>query len=111
MHHPTTPDGRYFVPKGRLWRCSDPSLPESTRLALVQELMTARRGVKSALASRSEQELARARRAVHAAKVALGERGAPWWGADEPDLNRRRIGDTPYADWWRDRAPVDNTRP
>ena len=82
----------------------NPSLPEPTRLALVKELMTARRGVKDALAAGNEQDLARARRAVHAAKVALGERGAPWWGADEPDLNRRRVCDSPYAEWWRERA-------
>jgi hypothetical protein len=37
--YPVTPDGRYFVVRGRLWRCSDPSLDEGTRQALVGELM------------------------------------------------------------------------
>ena len=29
--YPTTPDGRYFVVRGRLWRCSNPNLPEGDR--------------------------------------------------------------------------------
>lgn len=39
----TTPDGRYLVVRGRLWRCSDPRLPETERDDLVHELMSARR--------------------------------------------------------------------
>ena len=35
--YPVTPDGRYFVVRGRLWRCSDPSLPPDRREALVRE--------------------------------------------------------------------------
>lgn len=111
MQYPTTPDGRYFVHGDRLWRCSDPSLPESKRVALVQELMNARRAVKDALASGVEHDLARARRAVHTAKVALGERGAPWWGEAEPDFNRRRVCDTPYAAWWQERSVADGRHP
>lgn len=34
--YPTTPDGRYFVVKGRLWRCSNPSLDEDVRQRLVR---------------------------------------------------------------------------
>jgi hypothetical protein len=30
-HHPVTPDGRYFVVAGRLWRMSDPTLDPATR--------------------------------------------------------------------------------
>nr|CUT16714.1 hypothetical protein CDS [Bradyrhizobium sp.] len=26
LQHPVTPDGRYFVVRGRLWRMSDPDL-------------------------------------------------------------------------------------
>ena len=37
--YPDTPDGRYFVVKGRLWRRSNPAVDEVTRAALVQELM------------------------------------------------------------------------
>ena len=47
--HPTTPDGRYFVVRGRLWRCSDPSLPPDRRAELIHELMDARRRVGAAL--------------------------------------------------------------
>jgi hypothetical protein len=36
---------------------------------------------------------------VHAAKVALGERGPVWWADGAPDLNRRLVRNTPYADW------------
>ncbi|WP_275066506.1 hypothetical protein [Acidisarcina polymorpha] len=33
--YPVTPDGRYFVVKGRLWRCTNPSLPPEVRQRLV----------------------------------------------------------------------------
>lgn len=49
--NPVTPDGRYFVVKGQLWRCSNPSLKEDVRQSLVDELMAARREVKKAKAS------------------------------------------------------------
>lgn len=45
MDYPVTPDGRYFVVRGRLWRMSNPSLHPDTRDRLVKELMTARRVV------------------------------------------------------------------
>jgi len=64
-------DGRYIVVDGRRWRASDPSIPEKFRAELVAELMSARRAVKS------NPEAARPR--VQDAKVALGERGRPWW--------------------------------
>src|SRR3546814_12988328 len=31
MDYPVTPDGRYFVVRGRLWRMSNPSLHPDTR--------------------------------------------------------------------------------
>ncbi|MBX8497186.1 hypothetical protein [Pseudomonas cichorii] len=99
--HPTTPDGRYFVVKGQLWRCSNPSLSEHERQRLVHELMSARREVKQAKASGDPGLLKTARSKVNAAKVALGERGAVWWNDGSPDYNRRRVLDTPYADWAR----------
>ena len=43
--YPTTPDGRYFVVRGRLWRTSSPDLPSDERQQLVNALMTARRKV------------------------------------------------------------------
>lgn len=46
--NPTTTDGRYFVVKGQLWRCTNPSLTERERQRLVHDLMDARREVKRA---------------------------------------------------------------
>ena len=83
--YPVTPDGRYFIVRGRLWRTSDPALAPDVREALVRDLMTARR--------------TRDRAGVDAAKRALGERGPPWWTDDAPDWNRHLAKNTPYADW------------
>lgn len=69
-----TEDGRYIVVNGRRWRTSDPSIPEKLRQELVDELMSARRAVKT-----SEPD---AHIRVGDAKHALGERGYAWW--DEP---------------------------
>lgn len=99
---PRTPDGRYLVIVGkagaRLWRASNPNLPEGDRQKLVEKLMRARREVR--LQRNDTDALAAARRDVHAAKVALGERGPPWWGDGTPDFNRRLVRNTPYRDWW-----------
>lgn len=96
--YPRTPDGRYFVVRGRLWRTSNPHLPPDERARLVHALMAARRAVRDA---RGEPEATRAARAgVDAAKRALGERGPPWWTDGAPDWNRRMAKDTPYAAWW-----------
>lgn len=38
---PITPDGRYFVDKGRLWRLANPNLPQTKREQLVRALMEA----------------------------------------------------------------------
>lgn len=78
MEH--TDDGRFIVVDGRRWRATDPSIPENLRSELVAELMSARRAV------RTDPETARPR--VQDAKVALGERGEPWW--DEASETGRR---------------------
>lgn len=101
MTPPVTPDGRYFVVRGRLWRCSDPSLDPHERANLVASLMTARRDVRAALRASDERALAKARAAVDQAKVALGERGPAWWSDGAPDYNRHLAKNTPYADWHR----------
>ncbi|TNC48305.1 hypothetical protein FHG66_14380 [Rubellimicrobium rubrum] len=98
MRYPVTPDGRYFVVRGRLWRMSDPSLDPDRREALVRDLMAARRAVRDAMGDPEALEKARAR--VDAAKRALGERGPVWWTDGAPDLNRRMARTTPYADWF-----------
>ena len=83
--YPVTPDGRYFMVRGRLWRMSNPDLDEGQRDALVRELMKARRS--------------RDRASVDAAKRALGERGPVWWNDGAPDFNRHLAKNTPYAAW------------
>lgn len=100
MPHPTTPDGRYFVVKGRLWRCTNPNLAEPVRVQLVAELMSARRAVRQALRDANRDALRDARARVHEAKVRLGERGPTWWG-DGEDLNRSKVDASPYAEWWQ----------
>lgn len=74
-----TPDGRYVIVDGRRWRATDPSIPEERRKELVAELMSARRAVGAAKRAGDEEAERAARDRVHAAKVALGERGEPWW--------------------------------
>lgn len=97
---PMTPDGRYLVVRGRLWRAANPALPEDKRQQLVKELMDARRAVGAAKRSGDAVKEDAAHRAVDAAKVALGERGAVWWDDGAPDYNRRMARTTPYADWF-----------
>ncbi|VVP30676.1 hypothetical protein PS874_04193 [Pseudomonas fluorescens] len=98
--NPMTPDGRYFVVKGQLWRCTNPALREEVRQRLVKDLMTARREVKAAKASGDLGQLSAARAKVQKTKVALGERGAVWWNDGNPDFNRHQVANTPYARWY-----------
>ena len=100
MNERVTPDGRYFVVRGRLWRRANPSMPAEKRDVLVRELMAAQRAVKAALASGRPEELALARKAVDVAKNGLGERGPVWWTDGAPDLNRHKVSGSVYAEWW-----------
>jgi hypothetical protein len=95
-----TPDGRYIVVRGRLWRRTDPSLTDDRRAELVHELMEARRAKKTALGDDDPAAVARARERVDAAKTSLGERGPVWWSDDAPDETRRLAANTRYADWF-----------
>ena len=97
--YPTTPDGRYFLVRGRLWRCSNPTLDPAIRERLVGELMAARSAVGRALRSGDREAEKAARAAVDSAKHALGERGTVWWNDGAPDCNRRLARNTSYADW------------
>jgi hypothetical protein len=81
-----TEDGRYVVVDGRRWRASDPAIPERLRAELVAELMRARRLVRT----RSDE----VRPMVHDAKVALGERGRPWWEEPTEEAHRERLAAT-----------------
>ncbi|CAO4176954.1 hypothetical protein [Methylorubrum populi] len=110
-----TPDGRYIVVRGRLWRRQRPDLDPVRRDRLVHDLMDARRAVRAAKGADDADALARARAAVDAAKHELGERGPVWWTDGAPDLNRRMAANTPYADWYaglpEDAGAISNHRP
>lgn len=98
--YPVTPDGRYFVVRGRLWRMAHPALSAQERETLVNMLMAARRAVGIAKRRHDPSEEAMARAAVDRAKRALGERGPVWWGDGAPDLNCRMARTTDYAGWF-----------
>lgn len=95
-----TPDGRYLVVRGRLWRASNPHLSEEQRQVLVDELMAARNAVRLALSGKDETKLRGARQRVQTAKVGLGERGPVWWSDGTPDYNRHLAKNTPYREWF-----------
>jgi hypothetical protein len=100
LKHPVTPDGRYFVVGGKLWRMSNPELDPRRKSALVHELMDARRALKEAKSAGDQKAEAEAHRAVDRSKQALGERGPVWWQDGAPDLNRQLAKNTPYAGWY-----------
>ncbi len=100
LQHPVTPDGRYFVVRGRLWRLADPKLSEARKAELVSDLMSAQQAVKAARAQDDTDAERGAHGAVDKAKRALGERGPVWWHDGAPDLNRHMVKNTPYADWF-----------
>jgi hypothetical protein len=87
-----TDDGRYLVVDGRRWRATDPDIPEPRRHELQRALMAWRREVRRVKGTDGE---ARARGGVQAAKVALGERGAPWWEQTEQERRDRWEADVP----------------
>ncbi len=92
-----TPDGRYIIVRGRLWRATNPNLPETERQRWVDALMDARRAVRDALKTEDDDALKTARASVQEAKVALGERGPVWWDDGAKDWNRYLVKNTPYA--------------
>ncbi|MFF5757787.1 hypothetical protein [Streptomyces longwoodensis] len=83
-----TPDGHFVVIKGRKWRATDPLVPDDVGARLRQHLMSARRAVRSATSAGDASAERAARARVQRAKVALGERGTPWW--EQSDGERRR---------------------
>ncbi|MCK1405083.1 hypothetical protein [Bradyrhizobium sp. 76] len=100
MKYPVTPDGRYFVVRGRLWRMANPALGEAERTCLVGHLMKARRAVRDAKRSADPKAEAAAHQAVDKAKRELGERGPVWWEDGAPDLNRHVVKNTTYVEWY-----------
>jgi hypothetical protein len=87
-----TPDGRYLVIDGRRWRATDPAIPEERRAELTRLLMAWRREVRRTRGTDDERA---ARDGVQAAKVALGERGTPWWEQSDDERRARWSADVP----------------
>jgi hypothetical protein len=84
-----TEDGRYIVVGGRRWRATDPAIPEDRNAELRSILMAWRREV------RRTDGASAARAGVQAAKVALGERGTPWWEQSDEERRARWEIDVP----------------
>ncbi len=82
------PADAYISVDNRRWRATDPHIPANLRQELVNELMTARRAVRDA---RTPRDVQRSRRRVNDAKLALGERGHPWWLPQTTAGTTRRI--------------------
>ena len=99
-----TPDGRYIVVDGVLWRATNPALSLQKRSALVSELMAARRAVRAAASDTEALRIARQR--VHAAKLQLGERGPVWWDDGQPGWTRNKVLHSPYGALNRQRVPA-----
>jgi hypothetical protein len=81
-----TQDGRYVIIGGRRWRATDPAIPEKRREELTRVLMAWRREVRRTKGTADESA---ARAGVQAAKVALGERGTPWWEQSDEQRHTR----------------------
>lgn len=108
--YPSTPDQRYFVVAGRLWRMSDPTLEPGKRQELVNQLMDARRRIGAARKASDAEAEREARHIVGRVKRALGERGPVWWTDGAPDFNRRKVENTPYAAWYASLSSVTGER-
>jgi hypothetical protein len=101
MTIPRTPDGRYSVYMGHLWRCPNPALSEEERARLAQQLVTLRRAL--ALPRGAGEQTASSvalGKEVERVKIALGQHGPVWWTDGAPDYHRTQIENSPYADWW-----------
>jgi hypothetical protein len=108
--YPVTPDGRYFVVRGRLWRMANPSLTDDQRSSHQRDLMKARSALGRARRA-GDKARKSARLAIQAAKEALGERGTPWWTDGKPDENRRMAINTAYRTWYLAEAAGHDAAP
>ncbi len=84
-----TPDGHFVIINGRRWRATDPEIPPEPAAQLRSLLMAARRDVGAALRAEDAEAERDARARVHLAKVALGERGTPWWEQTASERRQR----------------------
>lgn len=98
IKYPVALDGRYFIVKNRLWRCTNPALEHSLVTQLETDLGKARAAVKKYKDHPAEFKTARVR--VHEANIALGERGPLWWTDGAPDYNRWYPKNTRYRQFW-----------
>lgn len=89
MSAPTTPDGHHVVINGRKWRATDPAIPDEIRDELQHALMAARRAIAQSHRDDDPEAERQARDRVQTAKVALGERGTPWWEQSPEERERR----------------------
>ncbi|MFD3532642.1 hypothetical protein [Streptomyces sp. NPDC058661] len=78
-----------MIINGRRWRATDPDVPEDAAARLRSHLRAARRAVATARRAQDTAAERAARARVHAAKVALGERGTPWWDQQETERRAR----------------------
>lgn len=90
-----TPDGRYVVIDGRRWRATDPDIPDERAAELRKVLMAWRREVRRTKGTDEERA---SRDGVQAAKVALGERGTPWWEQTDAERRARWEADVAWPD-------------
>ena len=81
-----TEDGHHIVVDGRRWRATDPLIPDERRAELQRVLMAWRRDVRRTKGTEEERA---SRDGVQATKVALGERGTPWWEQTEDERRTR----------------------
>ena len=103
-----TADGHHVIIDGRRWRATDPEIPEAAVALLRGELMSARRAVGAALKAGDDQAERAARGRVQQAKVALGERGTPWW---EQTSAQRRDRWSDLVDALGKRGPAGRPKP
>ncbi|MGC4937701.1 hypothetical protein [Kribbella sp. DT2] len=89
MSAPTTPDGHHIVVNGRKWRATDPAIPDELRDELQRSLMAARRAIAQSHRDDDPEAEREARARVQIAKVALGERGDPWWEQSDQERELR----------------------
>lgn len=109
MQPERTPDGRYVVVGGRRWRATDPEIPEDIATDLRRHLMAARRAVAASRRNEDAAAEGLARSRVHAAKVALGERGTPWW--EQSSTERRLRWEAGAAELDAGRTEEDHSAP
>jgi hypothetical protein len=80
---------------------SNPALTDVQRQQHTRDLVTARQQVGRAVREKDPALEKHARERVHAARLALGERGPRWWNDGAPDYNRHMVTNTPYREWYR----------